>query len=128
MGAGGSGLVRADKWLWAARFFKTRSLAAAACDGGKVEVNEQRAKPARPLRPGDRLQLTLPAGKRIVRVVAPSDRRGPGSAARALYEDLTPAVPPRPRSAPLAYRPGGLGRPTKRDRRRIDRLVEGGED
>src|SRR5436190_963553 len=77
--------VRADKWLWAARFFKTRGLAAAACTGGKVEVNDQPAKPARPLRPGDLLRVTLPAGKRVVKIVALAERRGPAPSARALY-------------------------------------------
>ena len=62
--------VRADKWLWAARFFKTRGLAAEACTGGKVEVNDQSAKPARPLRAGDLLRVTLPTGKRVVKIVA----------------------------------------------------------
>jgi ribosome-associated heat shock protein Hsp15 len=128
MNAAGPELVRADKWLWAARFFKTRGLAAVACQGGKVSVNDQTAKPARALRAGDRLQITLRSGKRLVRVVALADRRGPSAAARALYEDLTPPPPPRARGAPPAYRPIGAGRPTKRDRRRIDLLltVDGG--
>ncbi len=114
--------VRVDKWLWAARFFKTRSLAAAACDGGKVDVNDQAAKPSRLLRPGDMLRVTLPSGRRIAKVLVPSDRRGSGAAARALYEDLTPPAPPRSRQAPPPYRPPGAGRPTKRERRETDRL------
>ncbi len=125
MSAADPGVLRADKWLWAARFFKTRSLAIEACHGGRVEVNDQTAKPARALRPGDLVQVTLPAGKRLVRVVALSDRRGPGSTARELYEDLTPPAPPRVRKAALAYRPVGAGRPTKRDRRRINQLLAG---
>jgi ribosome-associated heat shock protein Hsp15 len=122
--------VRADKWLWAARFFKTRSLAAGACQGGKVSVNDQAAKAARGLRTGDLLEVTLPSGKRRVRVVALSARRGSGAAARALYEDLTPPAPPQTRVASPASRPAGAGRPTKRDRRRIDRLRvgDGGSD
>jgi len=115
--------LRLDKWLWAARFFKSRTLATAACDGGKVDVNEQAAKPSRAVRPGDLLHITLPRAKKIVRVAALSDRRGPGAQAKLLYEDLTPPPPPREaRAAPPAVRPPGAGRPTKRERRLIDRL------
>lgn len=117
------GELRLDKWLWAARFFKSRTLAATACAGGKVDVNEQRAKPSRPLRAGDLLHVTLPRGKRIVRVVTLSDRRGPGAQAALLYEDLTPPPPTREaRIPPPVYRPRGAGRPTKRDRRLLDRM------
>lgn len=114
--------MRIDKWLWAARFFKTRGLAAAACDGGRVDVNEQAAKPSRLVHPGDLLHVTLPAGKRIARVVTLAEHRGPGSSARTLYEDLTPPSPPRLRIARPAVRPAGAGRPTKRERRAIDHL------
>jgi ribosome-associated heat shock protein Hsp15 len=118
--------LRIDKWLWAARFFKSRTLAAAACEGGKVDVNDVAAKPSRPVRAGDLLAIGQPRGKRIVRVVALSDRRGPGAEAARLYEDLTPPPPPREeRPAPAGYRVAGLGRPTKRDRRRIERLTRG---
>ncbi len=116
--------TRIDKWLWAARFFKTRSLAARACDGGKVDVNDQRAKPARPVRAGDMLAITQPRVRRIVRVLVVTERRGSGADASQLYEDLTPPPPPRElRPAPSAYRPSGAGRPTKRDRRAMDRLA-----
>jgi len=115
--------MRLDKWLWAARFFKSRTRAAAACDGGKVDVNDQAAKPSRVVRPGDLLEITLPRGKKIVRVAALSDRRGPGVQAALLYADLTPPPPPREtRIPPPVIRPRGLGRPTKRERRLIDRL------
>jgi len=118
--------VRLDKWLWAARVFKTRSLAAGACDGGKVDVNDQAAKPARALRQGDRLRVSLPQGRRrILKVAALGDRRGPAAAARALFEDLTPPEPPRARLAPPPRREPGAGRPTKRERRQIDRLRRG---
>jgi ribosome-associated heat shock protein Hsp15 len=117
--------LRVDKWLWAARFFKTRSLAAAACAGGKVDVNEEAVKPARLVRPGDLVRVTVPGGRRIARVLALTDRRGPASAARALYEDLTPPAPPRVGRAPVVFRPPGAGRPTKRERREIDRLRRG---
>jgi ribosome-associated heat shock protein Hsp15 len=115
--------TRIDKWLWAARFFKSRTLAAAACNGGKVDVNGDAAKPSKAVRPGDLLRVTLPRGRRIVRVAAVVDRRGSGSQAALLFEDLTPPPPPREaRIPPPAYRPAGAGRPTKRERRHIDRL------
>ena len=114
--------VRIDKWLWVARFFKSRTLAAAACRGGKVDVNEQAARASRPVRAGDLLTITLPQIKRIIRVVALSERRGSGKDAALLYEDLTPAPPREQRLLPAAYRLPGTGRPTKRDRRLTDRL------
>jgi len=116
--------LRVDKWLWAARFFKTRSLAAGACTGGKVDVNDEAAKPAKPVRLGDMIKVTLPQGRRrIVKVLALDDRRGGAPQARALYEDLTPPEPSRARQAPPPYRAPGAGRPTKRERREIDRLI-----
>jgi len=115
--------LRVDKWLWAARVFKTRSLAASACDGGKVDVNDQAAKPAKGLRSGDVVRVTLPQGRRrILKVAALDDRRGSATIARALYEDLTPPEPPRLRQARPAWRPPGAGRPTKRERREISRV------
>jgi len=114
--------IRIDKWLWAARAFKTRSLAADACDGGKVDINGDAAKPAKPVRAGDRVEITTPVGRRILKVTALSERRGPAAAARALYDDLTPPAPPRARQPKPPYRPPGAGRPTKRERRDIDRL------
>ena len=117
--------VRIDKWLWAARFFKSRTLAAAACNGGKVHVNGDAAKPSKTVRPGDLLRVTLPRIRRIVRVTALAERRGGAGDAAVLYDDLTPPPPPREaRPAPPAYRPPGTGRPTKRERRRIDRLAD----
>jgi ribosome-associated heat shock protein Hsp15 len=115
--------LRVDKWLWAARVFKTRSLAAQACDGGKVDVNDQAVKPAKALRPGDLIRVTLPQGRRrVLKVSALGDRRGPPALARTLYEDLTPPEPPRPRWAAPPMRLPGAGRPTKRERRQIDQL------
>ena len=111
-----------DKWLWAARFFKTRSLAAAACAGGKVDVNDDAAKPAKSVRVGDRLRITQRGGKRLVKVQALASTRGPAPVARALYEDLTPPAPPRVRQAPPPWRERGAGRPTKRERRELQRL------
>jgi len=115
--------VRLDKWLWAARVFKTRSLAAAACDGGKVDVNGQAAKPAKGLRPGDVIRVSLPPDRhRVLKVALVGDRRGSASVARALFEDLTPPAPLRARLAPPPRRLPGAGRPTKRERRELDRL------
>jgi ribosome-associated heat shock protein Hsp15 len=115
--------VRVDKWLWAARVFKTRSLAADACDGGKVDVNDQAVKPAKSLRPGDLIRVTLPQGRnRVLKVSALGDRRGPPAVARTLYEDLTPPEPPRQRWAQPPLRVPGTGRPTKRERRQLDHL------
>jgi ribosome-associated heat shock protein Hsp15 len=114
--------IRIDKWLWAARVFKTRSLAAAACAGGKVDVNEQAVKPAKLVRRGDLLHVTVGPSRRVLRIAALADRRGPAAAARALYADLTPPVPPRTRQMPVGLRPMGAGRPTKRERRAIERL------
>ncbi|HET7343037.1 MAG TPA: RNA-binding S4 domain-containing protein [Methylomirabilota bacterium] len=117
--------MRLDRWLWAARVFKTRSQAAQACDGGKVDVNAQAAKPAKSLRPGDTIRVTLPQGRRrILKVAALDERRGSATVARALYEDLTPPEPPRPRWATPPLRLPGAGRPTKRERRALDRLRE----
>jgi len=108
--------VRLDTWVWAARCFKTRSRAAAACDAGQVVVNGSRAKPAKPVRPGDLVEVRAPDLHRVMRVVALASRRGPAPEARALYDDLTP--PPERRDAPPVLRELGTGRTTKRDRRR----------
>jgi ribosome-associated heat shock protein Hsp15 len=115
--------VRIDKWLWAARFFKSRTLATAACRGGKVDVNGQAARPSRAVRAGDRLTITLPRTRRIIRILALPERRGSGAAAALLYQDLTPPpLPSEARIPPPPYRPAGSGRPTKRDRRLTERL------
>ena len=117
--------MRIDKWLWAARAFKTRSIAADACDGGKVDVNGEAVKPAKQIRAGDRIEITVSQGRRILKVIALGERRGPAAEARQLYEDLTPPAPPRTRQAPPPFRAPGAGRPTKRERREIDRLRGG---
>jgi ribosome-associated heat shock protein Hsp15 len=115
--------LRVDKWLWAARVFKTRSLAGAACAGGKVDVNDEVAKPARRVRIGDLIAVTLPRGRRrILKVAGVDDQRGSAAVAKALFEDLTPPEPPRPLQARPPRREPGAGRPTKRERRAIERL------
>jgi ribosome-associated heat shock protein Hsp15 len=111
--------VRVDKWLWAARCFKTRTQATLACDGGLVKVNEGACKPAHPVRPGDVVEARTPSGVRILFVKALGDRRGSVEAAQALFEDRSPPPPPR---ESFEWRDRGGGRPTKRDRRRIQRI------
>ncbi|MCA9691147.1 MAG: RNA-binding S4 domain-containing protein [Myxococcales bacterium] len=115
--------VRLDRWLWAARFFKTRSLATAACLAGHVKVNGASAKAAKSVRIGDRLEVRTPGGDKIVAISKLGDRRGPAPAARELYEDHTPPPPPRDELPPqAAARERGTGRPSKRERRLIDKL------
>lgn len=120
--------LRLDKWLWYARFFKSRSLAAKLCAAGKLRLNRMVVRKAhQQVRPGD--VLTFPQGWRIrvVKVVALGERRGPASAAQLLFEDLEPSASrcsEMPHPAPLAERAPGSGRPTKKERRAIDRLEE----
>lgn len=119
--------MRLDKWLWAARWFKTRSLAAEAVTAGRVLVAGQAAKPARELKPGDRLEWRQPGWPpRVVVVRALSAVRGPAPAAQALYEETPESLAARQHAAEarrLAPEPASTqaqGRPTKRDRRQID--------
>jgi ribosome-associated heat shock protein Hsp15 len=117
--AGADGALRLDKWLWHARFFKSRSLAAKLCAGSRVRVNRRVvSKPSATVRVGD--VLTFPQAERIrvVRVAALGTRRGPAPEAAALYEDLSPPE----RASAAARRIPGAGRPTKAERRAIDRL------
>ena len=114
--------TRVDRWLWAARAFRSRSLAAVACTGGKVTVNGAGAKPHKLVRAGDLIEMPAAHGKRQWRVLAVAERRGPAVVARTLYEDLTPAPAPRPTDAGMPRRERGTGRPTKRERRRLERL------
>jgi len=113
-----SDAVRVDRWLWAARFYRSRSLAAQACDGGKVEVNSGSAKPHKLVRIGDLIDLTLSGERRRVKVRELSERRGPASVARSLYDDLTPPKPVEERGGGQR----GGARPTKRQRRQMDRF------
>ena len=114
-----SAATRADRWLWAARAFKTRALAATACDGGKVTINGITAKPHKLIRPGDEVVISTADGKRMMTVVALAERRGPASQAQALYTDHSP--PPLPRDPSAPWRDRGSGRPTKRERRQLRR-------
>lgn len=116
--------VRVDKWLWAARFFKTRALAARACDIGRIECNNQPAKPARDVRAGDLLRIRTDANQFEVEVLALSVVRGPAALAQTLYRETDSSREQRlklaeERKAMKLYSPAPEGRPTKRDRRRI---------
>jgi ribosome-associated heat shock protein Hsp15 len=116
--------VRIDKWLWAARFFKTRALAARACELGRVQSRGQNLKPAREVRPGDMLKITNDGGDFEVEVLDLSEVRGPASVAQALYRETEASREARQRVADerKALRQFDLapeGRPTKRDRRHI---------
>ena len=127
-GASGPGRVRVDKWLWAARFFKTRSLAADAIGGGKILVNGERVKPAKLLQAGDEVRIRLGPYEHVVHVRGLSERRGPATVAATLYEETGDSVAARAklaeqlRMAPAAFVYEDKGRPTKRDRRELDRF------
>jgi len=116
--------VRMDKWLWAARFFKTRSLAARACELGRIQSSNQPAKAAREVRLGDLLQIKTDSGDFQVKVLLPSEVRGPAAVAQTLYEESETSREFRikaaeERRAMRDLAPAPEGRPSKRDRRRI---------
>jgi ribosome-associated heat shock protein Hsp15 len=122
--------VRLDKWLWAARFFKTRSLATEAIDGGKVELNGERAKPAKALKVGDRVTVRLGPYDHQLIVRELSDKRGPASVAQKLYEETPESIAERAKlSAQLKMAPAAFvyeekGRPTKKDRRDLHKFID----
>lgn len=112
--------VRVDVWLWSVRQFKTRSAATEACRGGHVRVNGAPAKPAARLRPGDRVEARVHGDDRVLEVVKVLDKRVGAPVAAECFVDRSP--PPRARDERVSDRDRGTGRPTKRDRRQIDRL------
>ena len=117
-------MIRIDKWLWAARFFKTRSLAARACELGRVRAHDQPVKPAREVRVGDLLQIKTEGGDFEVEVLLLSEVRGPATVARTLYGETDASRELRlkmieERRAGMQYSPAPQERPSKRDRRRI---------
>ena len=119
--------MRIDKWLWAARFFKTRSIASDAVDGGHVEVNGERAKPSKQVKGGDELRIRVNQNTFVVHVRGLAERRGPASEAQQLYEETIESRAERERLAEqrrLAPSPSydEGGRPTKRDRRDMSRV------
>jgi ribosome-associated heat shock protein Hsp15 len=116
--------VRIDKWLWAARFFKTRSLAARACELGRVRYSNQPVKPAREVRIGDLVQIRTEGGEFHVEVLLLSELRGPAPVAQTLYRETDSSREARLRSAEerrasINLSPAPSGRPSKRDRREI---------
>ncbi|MDT7835424.1 RNA-binding S4 domain-containing protein [Aquabacterium sp. OR-4] len=126
--------LRLDKWLWAARFYKTRSLAADDIDKGRIAVNGQAAKPSRNLRPGDVLEIRQGPVRRTVVVRALSAVRGPAPVAQALYEETADSLAARQQAAEarrlaaepaLAIAASRQGRPTKRNRRDLERVQDG---
>ena len=127
MSSGAESKVRLDKWLWTARFFKTRSLAAEAVETGKIEVNGERAKRAKQLQAGDTVRLRLGPYVHVIRVVALSERRGPASVAVKLYEEEPESKKAREAmqlqlKASQPFFGYESGRPTKKDRRQIEKL------
>jgi ribosome-associated heat shock protein Hsp15 len=121
--------IRLDKWLWAARFFKTRSLAAQAIDLGRVRIDGERIKPAREARIGEMLDVQVGDHSLQVVIRALSSQRGPASIARELYQETADSIARRERRAEQrAAEPAQSikGRPTKRDRRELGKIVRGG--
>ncbi len=119
--------LRIDKWLWAARFYKTRSLAADAVESGKVQVNAERAKPSKQVKAGDTVFLRKPPYEFTVKVLGLSERRGPAPEAQLLYAESPDSIAARQRlAAEMKDMPAPLfrGRPTKKDRRTIERFID----
>jgi len=123
---------RLDKWLWFVRVIKTRTQAAGLVTDGKVRVNRIRVeKPSQTVRPGDVVTVSVRGHIRVLKMISGGQRRGPPAEARLLYEDLTPPPPPGADrdggTAQSGMREPGEGRPTKRDRRLLDRLRDRGD-
>lgn len=121
--------VRIDKWLWAARFFKTRSLAAQAVTGGKVQLGGQRLKPAHLVKPGEVLTIGSPQGRFVVTVLAVASVRRPAVEARLLYQESEDSIQARLAEREQRHLVGGVGlyppdrKPNKRDRRKIKSFI-----
>ena len=121
--------VRIDKWLWAARMFKTRSLASAACTAGHVKLNGESVKASKSVRRGDHVEVLTSGGPKVLGVRELMEKRGPFEIAKTLYEDHTPEPEAgdreqmEARELALGRRDRGLGRPSKRDRRKLEKLV-----
>jgi len=123
----GDGSQRIDKWLWQARFFKTRGLAAKFSAAGRIRLATagrvlRVVKASAAVRPNDILTLPLRRGVKVVRVLAIGERRGSPAEAACLYEEIGPPTSANPEATPLSARLPGSGRPTKRQRRQLDRL------
>ena len=125
--------IRMDKWLWAARFFKTRSLAARACELGRVQCHHQPVKPSREVRVGERLKITIGDNEFEVEVLLLSAIRGPASVAQTLYHETDASRELRlkraaERKAMMSFTPSPESRPSKRDRRKIIQFRTGRDD
>lgn len=121
--------VRLDKWLWAARFFKTRTLAARACDLNRIEAQGHSAKPSRNITPGDTLRIRTDSAEFTVRVLGLSEQRGPASEAQQLYEETDESKAKRAETSEQRRMMPALqvvheGKPSKRDRRRFESVRE----
>jgi ribosome-associated heat shock protein Hsp15 len=117
------GTVRVDVWIWSVRLVKTRSLATAACRAGHVRINDDRAKPASVVRVGDQVRLRYEGRERIVVVRRVVRKRVGAAVAQECLTDNSPPPPPRESLVPIARRERGAGRPTKRERRELERLL-----
>ena len=117
--------MRVDRWLWSVRVVKTRSAATEACGGGHVKVNGTTAKPATPVRPGDEVVAQVGGRRRVLEVVRAIDKRVGAPVAAECLVDRTPPPPAGVANVPVFVRDPSAGRPTKRDRRQLDRLRQG---
>ena len=130
MAGDSSDKVRIDKWLWAARFYKTRSLATDAVDGGKIQLNGESVKPAKAVKVGDEVRIRTGPYEHVVVVQGLAERRGSPAVAQALYEERADSVAARERLreqlrlAPAAFTYEEKGRPTKKDRRELQRFID----
>ncbi|HEY0719156.1 MAG TPA: RNA-binding S4 domain-containing protein [Streptosporangiaceae bacterium] len=119
---------RVDSWIWAVRLVKTRSAASSACRAGHVRVNGTRVKPAHTIRPGDEVRVRVEDRDRILDVVRVISKRVSAPVAAECYADHSPPPPPRERAVAVASRERGAGRPTKRDRRTMEKWLRGLHD
>lgn len=126
--AADTGTVRIDSWIWSVRLTKTRSMAASACRAGHVRINGERVKAAHPVRAGDQVRLRQAGRERVVVVSRVVRKRVGAPVAVECYVDNSPPPPPREAVAPAGRRDRGTGRPTKRDRREMERLRGMGDD
>lgn len=118
------GTVRVDLWLWSVRLLKTRSMATTACRAGHVRVNDERAKPSTAVKPGDEIRLRHDGRERLVIVQKIIRKRVGAPAAAECLIDKSPPPPPREALIPVGRRERGAGRPTKRDRRELERVLD----
>ena len=127
---GAADSVRLDKWLWVARFFKTRQLAIDAINAGRIEVNDERVKPSKTVKPGDRVRLRKPPVEYRLVVRAISEKRGSATVARTMFEESVESIAAREKViAELREMPPPLfrGRPTKKDRRTLEQFQRGAD-